>query len=198
MDYSKLIAAILSAQAAHTVGHFNAASDRGIEASLHGQAEHYSNPKNVEQIETYTETLPWRDNSGNLHYGSELRSRKKQSIKNAPLSGPKAVDIHGGGFSMQDEIARAADDPNYSIGNAIIKLAHLLDVPQMLSKDIRENSGGDLKAMKKESGNKEVKGLLALSLLADLYKAKHPESTSSLSFTTLDEGTPGLIWQKRF
>lgn len=198
MDYSKLIAAILAAQAAHTGGHFNSSSDNGIEASLHGQAEEYNNPVVVEKTEPYFTSTSSTDKTGGVHYDYKLINKKKLALENSPLTGPKAVNIHGGGFSMADEVGRASNDPYYNAGNALVKLFHLIGGPEGMSRDIRRNSGGDLAAMKKESGNKHVPEMVAASAIFDAMKARGMDKDGSLSFTTLDQGVPALVYSRRF
>lgn len=181
--------ALVVVQAAHTGGHFVAASQDGISASLHGMAEHYNNP-------TSFKVMRWRvDNEsqpGSRTWGHLVERVEVETIS-APLRGLKSTDIHGGGFTMQDQVTRSSGDLNYYLANAAIKMMHIAGLPERSSRDIALNSGGDIASIERASGNKYVKELLVASALADMSKLLYPSQNLDVSFTTLDQNMPGLM-----
>lgn len=104
------------------------------------------------------------------------------------------TDLHGGGFEMQDKLSGLSNSPDLSLSNAIYKLLYLMGSYKFGS-GIGE---GDIKAMQRTSGNKYVPEIIAATALSDLYKSQNPTADWSLGFTTLNGGTPGLIFNKRF
>ena len=103
------------------------------------------------------------------------------------------TDLHGGGFEMQDRISGLANSPELNSVNALYKLLYLAGSHKMGGAQ-----EGDVNAMERTSGNKNVNALLAASVLSDLYKSQNPGQNWNVGFTTLGRGTPGLTYNRRF
>lgn len=107
------------------------------------------------------------------------------------------TDMHGGGFAMQDRISRAmpygGEASALATANAINKLLYMAGAHKLGGA-----KKGDIKNMKEQSGNKRVNMYLLASALADLDKARRPERDWDLSFTTMDEGAPGLMYSRKW
>ena len=106
----------------------------------------------------------------------------------------EATQWHGAGFTGQQDVGKKLEGTNmevpYNIMQGLYKLGYLAGVkPSAIE--------GDPSAMERISGNKYTKPALTLSALANLYKAKNPDSKYSLDFIT-PEGAPGLMATTKF
>ena len=101
---------------------------------------------------------------------------------------------HGAGFKKQQEGARQLEgtdlESTYRAVEGLYKLAYLAGLKSKATR-------GDVKNLEQISGNKATGGLLALSALADLYKAKKPNRKWDYSFDVID-GAPGGRLDYRF
>ena len=189
MDIPKLIAAYLISQGAHTGGHFNEANSQNVPIRL--------DAKNlIEDWEVKSKRLDPEKVKSSPYRDFILSNEQIENDNNR-----KRASIHGAGFSMQDKVRDLINDPetkkDVSLMNAAIKAAYLMGVPQALSKKISDGNNEDIGGMEKTSGNKNVKGLLAASILADIYTMKNPKSNSNIQFTTVN-GAPGLVFNRKF
>jgi len=105
------------------------------------------------------------------------------------------TDIHGAGFETQDKVGRATKgsklEESMRLVNSLYKLGYMMGIKS-------KGTPGDFDLMEQSSGNKYTKPLVGLSALADLYKAKNPNSKGDLSFSTFGQGAPGLLYTRRF
>lgn len=182
MDAVSLFQALAMAQAAHTGGHFVEASRKDMPMSL--------DAKNFVEW--------WGQAPNGPKFQINEATGKPEQVPGG-LSSLDRSSIHGAGFSFQDLMEQAQNDPekrkNMALANAIIKGLYLSGAPNKISKEMI--AGGDIGGMERESGNKDTKGLLALSLLADLYKYNNPNSNVDLRFVT-PNGAPGVMLDYKF
>lgn len=193
MSLSDLFIAYLIAQGAHTGGHFI-------------QAQNPGNPMRDEPMRLDVRNLQeiwknWDSNNPGHLIDRWTAAPPGSPVARAQMShedylkdiDKKATDIHGAGFAWQDNIRNLIPDKetrdNVGKMSALIKGLYLTGVPQKLSRQIT-STGGDIEDMKRVSGNKYVKPLVAASALADLYDVP-------LKFTTIN-GSPGLMYNMRF
>lgn len=126
--------------------------------------------------------------------GLDMRIDRKNHVEkwNGIENKSKMSDIRGGGFSLQDSIGNITEGDfkdNLKSINGIYKLMYLSGFPSFQNKELKYN--GDIDGMKRDSGNKYVKHLLAITALSDLLGG-------DLQFSTFDTGQPGILWNKRF
>ena len=121
-------------------------------------------------------------------YWKQPHPETQRSYTNSNLS-----DIWGAGFENQDKFTNAVNSPEASLANAIYKLAYLGG-----SYKLGGTTRGDINDVKAYSGNKNVDALILASTLADLYKMANPGQNWDLNFTTLGQGTPGLMFNYRY
>lgn len=108
--------------------------------------------------------------------------------------------IHGAGYRAQNALAKMADgtkyEPTMRMGNALNKLGYLLgeNTPLPPADGWSDNDGLD-----RSIGKHYGREALAISALADLYKAKNPGQNWDLGYWQ-DEmtGAPGLQFEYRW
>jgi hypothetical protein len=110
----------------------------------------------------------------------------------------KFAKMFGGGFEGQDlAVGMMGDTKEARLVSGINKIGYSL-FPNGIN-----DSGGDVENMRGVKGKKArsvMQGALLLSGISDLLKSqgKGLGKNSDLKFFTSDEGTPGLMFSKRF
>lgn len=105
------------------------------------------------------------------------------------------TDWHGAGFAAQDRLKNALRTPEADLVTGLSKLLYPATQRMFAPTGIQ---GGDIGGMKRASGNNHVGELVALSALIDLVNSTKPNRNGSLNFTTLDRGTPGVVWEQKW
>lgn len=110
----------------------------------------------------------------------------------------KDSKINAGGFKYQGLLADALDGSKINEESRTALALYKFLYPLLVDKVTSGKSKGDIKNLENSSDSRNVKGLLYLSALSDLYRARNPEGNGLLKFTTFDNGTPGLIYERKF
>lgn len=106
-----------------------------------------------------------------------------------PIYDEKSQALFGGaGFEAQDRMGEAKRSSSYDLGNAMHKAMYLGGMHKLSGA-----TEGDLKQMERNSGNKAVNAMLAVTAIDDLASSADPEKNWRLMFHVRD-GAPGVLF----
>lgn len=194
MDISKLMAALaVSGGVLHPQGHVQEGAKRSVPLSVDYRHMSERWGKSPEEIEK----APQIDGAA-----EKITNKYGLGVYN---KGPEDVmAIHGAGFKAQDDIARALEDRESKeamyLANAILKGAYAAGLPDKLTKDAPDYpTNGDIRDMKRISGNNYIRPMMGFSALMDLMKSQMPEQNWDVSAGVMPNSTAvGLTFNKRF
>jgi hypothetical protein len=182
MDYLELLKALGLIAGTHTANHLSVANDTGAPARMQGLNEVWDRPKG-EYTETTTKTPVRSDVSAGPGIPGPTVWDTKTTRNYMPSA--KETDRQGAGFAGQDVMNSALDTPESNAANALYKGLYLATGGLKTS--------GDFRNMEENSGNRYTKPLVGASAFYNAYKAANPDNNVDVNFTTMNQGTPGLM-----
>lgn len=200
MDLASFLASYLALSGAHTLTHLSVANETGAPAwfDIEQLGERWERPNNEYTPSQVIEKKVYSHSSAN---SPGFYETKREVVGGSPIPSLNEAKRNAAGFEGQDLLSKAMDSKEASLANALYKSIYLAGGSRLFGgADIYK--GGDIGGIADNSGisKDKVKGLLALSTIADALKGTEfiPKEYGNLSFSTLGQGTPGLVWSKRW
>jgi hypothetical protein len=195
MDLGKLLAAYAALSGAHTLNHLSVANQSGTPASFHGNqgTENWQIPES-EFDHQFKKVVEYDPNAANGEgdYVPVAKGFKTLKSNTSDLYKRNETDRNGAGFEGQDKVNAAMDSPESSLANAVSKGAYIASGGGIgKSKDLQGDFGGV--SVNSGVSRDKIKGMVGFSAMSDLYNASHPDNTTKVGFSTLNQGTPGLV-----